>query len=58
MTQKAIRNSMNTPIRYVTLPFRDRRALALLCYRNRAEITVLLCERASGKDILYRVKIA
>ena len=48
MTRKAVRYSMNTSIRYVTLPFRDRRTAASLCHRNRAEITVLL----------YRVKIA
>ena len=33
------------PIRYVTLNFRDRRGEALLCYKNRTEITVLMCER-------------
>ena len=35
-----------TPIRYVTLQFRDRRGAASLHYRNRAEITVLyMCEQ-------------
>ena len=35
-----------TPIRYVTLQFRDRRGAASPCYRNRAEITVLyVCEQ-------------
>ena len=33
------------PIRYVTLHFRDRRGEALLCYKNRTEFTVLMCER-------------
>ena len=33
------------PIRYVKLHFRDRRRLALSRYRNRAEITFLMCER-------------
>ena len=32
-------------IRYVTLHFRDRRCTASLRYRNRAEITVLVCEQ-------------
>ena len=32
------------PIRYVTLHFQDRRSAASLSYRNRAEITVLMCE--------------
>ena len=32
-------------IRYVTLHFRDRRYTASLRYRNRAEITVLVCEQ-------------
>ena len=32
-------------IRYVTLHFRDQRYTASLRYRNRAEITVLVCER-------------
>ena len=34
-----------TPIRYVTLHFRDRRGVASLRYSNRAEITVLMCEQ-------------
>ena len=34
-----------TPIRYVTLHFRDRRGAAPLRYRNRAKITVLTCEQ-------------
>ena len=40
---------MWTPIRYVTLYFRDRRGTASLCYRNRAENTVLMfsCRRKS-----------
>ena len=33
------------PIRYVKLHFRDRRRLASSRYRNRAEITVLMCKR-------------
>ena len=33
------------PIHYVTLDFRDRRGAALLRYRNRAKITVFMCER-------------
>ena len=45
---KAIRYSMNTyPIKkkiLVTLSFRDQRRAASLRYRNRAEITVLMCE--------------
>ena len=32
-------------IRYVTLHFRDRRGEALLRYKNRTEIAVLMCER-------------
>ena len=34
-----------TPLRYVTLHFRDRRSTASLCYRNLAEITVLMREQ-------------
>ena len=34
-----------TPIRYVTLHFRDRVGAASLRYRNRAEITVLMWEQ-------------
>ena len=39
-----------TPIRYVTLHFRDRRSAAQrgaasLRYKNRAEITILICEQ-------------
>ena len=38
---------MNTYICYVTLHLRDdARSAALLCYRNRAEIIVLLCNRS------------
>ena len=33
-----------TPIRYAALHFRYRRCAASLCYRNRAEITVLMYE--------------
>ena len=36
---------MWTPIRYVTLHFRDQRVAASLRHRNRAEITVLMCEQ-------------
>ena len=36
------------PIRYVTLHFRDRRGAATLRYRNRAKITVLMCEQKPG----------
>ena len=32
-------------IRHVTLHFRDRRGEALLRYKNRTEITVLVCEQ-------------
>ena len=34
-----------TPIWSVTLHFRDRPGAASLCYRKRAEITVLMCEQ-------------
>ena len=34
-----------TPIRYATLHFRELRGAASLCYRNRAKITVLMCEQ-------------
>ena len=34
-----------TPIRYVTLHFRDGRGVASLRYRHRAEITILMCEQ-------------
>ena len=34
-----------TPIRYVNLRFRDRRGADSLRYRNRAKITVLMCEQ-------------
>ena len=34
-----------TPIRYVTLHFRDQRGAASLRYRNGAKITVLMCEQ-------------
>ena len=33
------------PILYVTLHFLDRRGAASLCYRNRSEITVNICEQ-------------
>ena len=33
------------PIRYVTLHFRDRRGTVLLGYKNRSEITVLMCDQ-------------
>ena len=35
---------VGTPIRYVTLLLRDRR-ISSLRYRNRLEITVLMCEQ-------------
>ena len=51
---KAIRYSLNTlsvaqkPTRYVTIHYEDRRGVAnSLRYRNRAEITVLMCEQKS-----------
>ena len=34
-----------TPIRYVTPHFRDRHSTASLRYRNRVEITVLICQQ-------------
>ena len=34
-----------TPLRYVTLHFRDRRGAALLRHRNRAATTVFMCEQ-------------
>ena len=34
-----------TPIRYVVLHLRERRGADSLCYRNRAEITVFICEQ-------------
>ena len=34
-----------TPIRYVTLHFRDRRSTASHRYRNRTEITAILCQQ-------------
>lgn len=40
---KAIKHSVNT-IRYVTLPFRDRRGAASQRHINRAATTVLICE--------------
>ena len=42
---KAIQMIGRTPIRYVTLYFRDQRRAALLRYRNRTEITVFMCEQ-------------
>ena len=33
------------PTRYVTLRLRDQRRAASLRYRNRAEITVLMCDQ-------------
>ena len=51
---KAIRYSLNTlsvaqkPTRYVTIHYEDRRGVAnSLRYRNRPEITVLMCEQKS-----------
>ena len=44
--QKLSVSIVGTPIRYVTLQFRDRSGAASPCYRNRAEITVLhMCEQ-------------
>ena len=34
-----------TPFRYVTLQFRDRRGATPLRYRNRAKMTVFMCEQ-------------
>ena len=42
--RKAIRYGTNT-YNYVTLHFRDQRGAASLRYRNRAKITVLMCEQ-------------
>ena len=42
----------STPIQYVRRHFRDRRSAASLRYRNRAEITVLICGQ---KPYLTRV---
>ena len=36
---------VSTPVWYVTLHFRDRLGTASLWYRNRAEITVLMCKQ-------------
>ena len=36
---------VRTPIRYVTLHFRERRGVASLRHRNGAEITALMCEQ-------------
>ena len=46
-TRIAVLNSVITPIQNVTLNFRDRRGAASLRYRNRTEITVLMCEQIS-----------
>ena len=46
-TRIAVLNSVNTPIQDVTLNLRDRRGVASLRYRNRTEITVLMCEQIS-----------
>ena len=50
-----------TPIRYVTLNFRDQRGAASLHHRNRAEITCVSTEalygivyRAGAKAVRYR----
>ena len=53
-------------IRHVTLSFGDLRDTAALCWTNRAEITVLMCEqkfyplwfRAGAKAIRYGVNIS
>ena len=50
-----------TPIRYVTLHFRDRRCAASLRYRNRAEITEARFRygfRAGAKSVRWTVNIA
>jgi len=41
-------------IRYVTHHFRDRRGAASLRYRNRAEITVLMCESIEALSSMAR----
>ena len=46
-TRIAVLNSVITPTQNVTLNFRDRRGAASLRYRNRTEITVLMCEQIS-----------
>lgn len=50
-TRKIIGCSMNTyPIHMwhdVTLEFRDRHSVSSLRYRNRAKITILMCEQRS-----------
>ena len=49
------------PIRYVSLHFRDRCGAAALRYRNRAKITVLMCEQKPGMvysvNMLYSVNM-
>ena len=44
-SQKLFGSIVWTPIRYVTLQFRDRRGAASPCHGNRAEITVLIYEQ-------------
>lgn len=41
---KSIQSSVNTTYPRCDSHFRDRRGVASLRYRNRAEITVLVCE--------------
>ena len=45
-----------TPIRNVTLHFRDRRSTASHRYRNRAEITLLMCEQKPYPVWLSRLR--
>ena len=42
-------------IRYATKHFQDRRGAALLRYKNRAEITVLMCEQKPYHLVWFRV---
>ena len=55
------------PVRYVTLPFRDRRGAASQRFRNRADIAVLICKQkpyirdgfnAGERAIRYSVNMA
>ena len=46
---------MQKTIRYATKHFQDRRGAALLRYKNRAEITVLMCEQKPYHVVWFRV---
>ena len=45
-----------TPLRYMTLHFRDRRDTASFRYRNRAEITVFISKQKAFDMVSYRSK--